>query len=262
MAKEMVFLVNPAPSARRAKSKSAKPRKARGGSRRKNPAPNTSGAAGGSTMAGTKRRRGAGGRFVKGSAGTKRKRRNPAPAAVVASNPPRRRRRRSSAPAAITRRRSHRRTRRNPPGLLGDLVPFASEAAMGAVGVLAGKVGARKVRGMMGQGPGTLLGSMMEAGAGIVGGLVLSSFSPEWGARFAIGGVLAPMETLVQQLGVKGISDTLGDDGYLVGADTGVDLVSAYDDGALGDGDELAGYIAGGDGAGEEVISGYVYGAA
>ena len=260
--KVMAFLVNPSgtrarPVQTKANGKdstNAKRRKARRRKRSTSTAPTTTGAAGGGSMArkaSRRRKRGANGRFQRN-----------APATATVANPPRRRRRRTTSARRTT---TARRYRRNPPrgGLLGDLVPFASDAAMGAVGVLGGKILARKVRSLAKQGPGTLLGSLVEAATGVVGGLLVSNVSPAWGERIAVGGLLAPMETLVQQLGIRGISDTLGDDGFIVGGDSGVDLVSAYDDGdSLAAGD-LAGYLPTDDGNSQGgTLAGYVYGAA
>lgn len=191
----------------------------------------------GSTMA-TKRGKKKGG-------ATRRRRRNPA-GTSTAANPPRRRRRR----------------RRNPRGM-PNIPAFAMTAGRRAGTVLAGKIVARKVRGMIGQRAGSLLGSLVEAAAGVAGGLLLSTVvSPDVGADFAAGGVLAPMETLVQQAGIPHVSDSLGDDGY-IGANQGLGYIDGGSNlgevselgedvaslGALGDGGErdatLGRYVAG-----------------
>ena len=76
----------------------------------------------------------------------------------------------------------------------------------------------------------------MDLFTSIVGGLVLSrTVSPKIGANFAQGGLLAPMMTLVQQARIPFISDSLGDDGFVLG-----DGLGAY----IGD-DDIAGYIGG-----------------
>jgi hypothetical protein len=138
---------------------------------------------------------------------------------------------------------------------------FAQNAAVGAAEVLAGKVIVRKARALAGQKPGTLLGSLIEAGVGIGAGMLASRMvNREVGERIAMGGLLAPMETLVQQLGIPHVSDSLGDDGYELTGDLGyvvADDDSAYDGGALGDEDDLAGYVGGGDDLGGYVDQEY-----
>lgn len=149
----------------------------------------------------------------------------------------RRRRRGSRAPVGVARRnppRSRRRRfRRNPAGLRG-IVPFVTTAAVDAAESLAGIITARKVRGMMiGQQPGTIMAALVEAGVGIAGGLVLSRVNANLGARFAQGGLLAPMMTMVQQARIPFVSDSLGDDGFVLG-----DGLGAY----IGD-DDISGYV-------------------
>jgi hypothetical protein len=153
-----------------------------------------------------------------------RKRRNPV--AVARRNPP---------TARPNPHRKRRRYRRNPPGgMLGGLtrgvVPFAVGSVLDAGEAIVGKVGVRTVRRLLKQEPGTMMGTVIEAGSAIVGGLLLRGVNPRLGANFARGGVQAPMETLIQNLGIKGVSDQLADDGYYLGGDTGVTLVSAYPD--------------------------------
>lgn len=168
-------------------------------------------------------------------------------------------RRRASTRRTTTRRRA-RSYRRNPSGVMAGVVPFVTEAALGAAGVLGGKVIARKGRSMLRQQAGTLLGSIVEAGVGVAAGLVVAQFAPEWGERIAMGGLLAPMETIVQQSGVPLLSDSLGDDGFLLGDASGIELVSAYEDGALGDGDVVAGYIGSGTEMGDAELGAYIAG--
>lgn len=144
-------------------------------------------------------------------------RRNPA---AAASNPPRR------------HRGARRHYRHNPPIGLKHVVPFAVQSFTGAGGVLAGKIIVRKTRGLLGQKPGSIIGSVIELTAGLAAGLAVQMVSPRYGALVAIGGVLSPMETLVQQLGIPHVSDSLADDGYLFGGDSGVEMVSAADNGS------------------------------
>lgn len=140
-------------------------------------------------------------------------------------------------------------------GLFG----FAQTAAIGAGEVLAGKIIARKVRGLAGQKPGTMLGSIMEAGIGLGAGLLVSRLvNRDAGERVAMGGLLAPMETLVQQLGIPHVSDSLGDDGYELTGDLGYIVADDDDDGdKLSDEDDLAGYVGAGDGLGGYVETEY-----
>lgn len=132
------------------------------------------------------------------------------------------------------RRRRH--TRHNPmghksiAGKLKNLPHFAIHTVTGAGIAIGGKIAARKLRGLANQQAGTVLGSLIEAGVGLVGGLLIGHVSPNAGAMFALGGVMAPMETGLQQLKIPHISDSLGDDGYYVGGDSGVTLVSANPD--------------------------------
>jgi hypothetical protein len=142
--------------------------------------------------------------------------------------------------------RHHRRHyRHNPPAFrVGAIVTFGKDAVIGAGEVLAGKIIARKSRGMLGQKPGTVLGSVIEATVGIIAGLGVSRLNAKAGAMVAIGGVLSPMETLVQQLGIPHVSDSLADDGFLFGGDSGVEMVSAVPD--RGNGDNVREFVEGG----------------
>lgn len=122
----------------------------------------------------------------------------------------------------------HRRYRHNPPKFsVGRVVAFGKDTVIGAGEVLAGKIVARKTRGLLGQLPGTVLGSVIEAVTGIVAGLAVQTINAKAGAMVAIGGVLSPMETLVQHLGIPHVSDSLADDGFLFGGDSGVEMISA-----------------------------------
>lgn len=152
----------------------------------------------------------------------------------------RRRRRHHKNPPAARRPRRHRSYRRNPParvarargisGAVRELPAFALQSLVGAGVFTGGIIVARKVRaGVFKQQPGTIISSVIEAAVGVVGGLVLCMLGHEGiGSDFAKGGVAAPLQTTVQQLGIPHVSDALGDDGYLIGPGTGVSLVSAY----------------------------------
>lgn len=171
--------------------------------------------------------------------------------------------RRNVARVAAPKRRRARHTRRNPPAAIRGILALAEHAGVGAFQVLAGKIGVRKLRGLAGQKAGTLLGSLMEAGIGLGAGMLVARMvSPLAGERVAIGGFLAPMETLVQQLGIPHISDSLGDDGYMLTGDLG--YVVSDDrtaDGYNGrnvlgdDDDDLAGYVAAGDDLGDAFVA-------
>lgn len=139
---------------------------------------------------------------------------------------------RTNPPTHARHRRRH--VRRNPIGVrsiggkLRALPSFALHTAINAGVAIGGKIVARKVRGLAKQQAGSVVGSLIEAGVGLVGGALLSTVAPEAGAMFALGGVMAPMETAIQQLKIPHVSDSLGDDGYLIGGDSGVTLVSAF----------------------------------
>lgn len=168
-----------------------------------------------------------------------------------ASNPLRSRRHSTTHRASAHRRRTY---RRNPPGLgraLKSIPHTAIAAGIGAVTIVAAKVAVRKVRGsIFKQAPGTLFGSLIEGGAAIAGGILLGMWHPGLGEDFAKGGLAAPLETAVQNMGIPHVSDSLGDDGYVVGPGTGVTLVSAFPDDyagvASGNGsDNMGRYVSG-----------------
>lgn len=152
--------------------------------------------------------------------------------------------------------RRGRRPRRNPSGVnfrsivprvVGEVTTRVVDAGL-AVG---GKVGARLIRGKLGQKAGTVGGSLIEGSVGFVLTVVGAVFPKARGivGPLAQGAYQAPIETIVQQLGIPHISDTLADDGYLLGDD--VELVSALP------GDEsVAGYV----GGGGQSLAGYVNG--
>lgn len=153
-----------------------------------------------------------------------------------------------------------RRYRHNPPsmrGLTRGVVPFAIESVKGAGAVVAGKIVVRKARSLIGQKPGSIVGSAVEAVAAIVAGKLAQSVSPKYGALLAIGGIAAPLETLVQQMGIPHVSDSLADDGFLFGGDTGVEMVSAVPDDGTG---QLSEFVEGGGAQTPSNLSEYVAG--
>lgn len=177
----------------------------------------------------------------------------------------RRKHRARSSGSAVARQNPHRRHRRrsNPPGVMSlvkSLPAFAGRAAISGVTVVTGVIAARKVRGLVKQEPGSLLGSAIELATGIIGGALLAAFvNPRIGEAFAAGGVAAPVMTFVQNLKIPHISDSLGDDGYVIGDGTGLTLVSAHPDdyGPVAVGDAGGGYVRGGDAS----VQGYTPGA-
>lgn len=114
------------------------------------------------------------------------------------------------------------------------IVPFVADAGIDAALTLGGIVAARKIRGFTGQAAGTIMAALIEAGAGVAGGLLVSRFNRRVGEGIARGGLLAPMMTLVQQAKIPQISDALGDDGFYLG-----DGLGAYPD-------DVGGYIGAG----------------
>jgi hypothetical protein len=125
-----------------------------------------------------------------------------------------------------------RRFRRNPGGSLvaqaRGVLPFVTGAAVDAAESLAGIVAARKVRALVGMAPGTVPAMLTEAAVGLIGGFALSRVNKNLGARFAQGGLLAPMMTAVQKAGIPFVSDALGDDGYLLGDYVGDEGIAGY----------------------------------
>lgn len=153
-------------------------------------------------------------------------------------------------PFGRRRARSRARYRRNPGGFR-SIIPLATKTAVHAATAVGGKIVARKVRSLLKRTPGTIAGSLVEVGVSL-GFVALGAMVPK--ARgiaepAAIGALMAPIETLVQQLSIPGVSDSLADDGFLLGAD--VELVSALPS------DEVAGYV---DGGRPQGLAGYVDG--
>lgn len=175
----------------------------------------------------------------------------------------RKHRARRSGGTFVARQNPHRRHRRrhNPPGVMSlvkSLPAFAGRAAINGVTVVGGVIAARKARGLLKQEPGSLLGSAIELATGLVGGALLAAYvNPRIGEAFAAGGVAAPVMTFVQNLKIPHISDSLGDDGYVIGDGTGLTLVSAHPDdyGPVAVGDS-GGYVRGGDAS----VQGYTAG--
>jgi hypothetical protein len=174
------------------------------------------------------------------------RRRSARGASSTAVAPTRRRRRGGSARRGASLRARFRPTRAG----LRPVVPFTIDATVGAAEVIAGKVIARTVRGLTGQQPGSIFGAGIEFVAGITAGLLVATVNREAGERVAIGGVMAPMETLIQRMGIPHISDSLGDDGYYI---TGTTV------GEVGESGGVGGYV---EGAGSDGVGGYVTGPA
>lgn len=129
---------------------------------------------------------------------------------------------------------------------------FAGRALITGGTVVAGVIAARKVRGLFKQEPGSLIGSAIEIATGLIGGLALSMVNQRVGEGFAAGGVAAPVMTFVQNMKIPHISDSLGDDGYVIGDGTGLTLVSDHPDDygtVVGDIAGRSSYVSGGDSA-------------
>ena len=131
----------------------------------------------------------------------------------------------------------HRRHRRNPPAFLGKLtnkiprpVRFVFPAIGKAFVATGGVIGARKVRGLLKQQPGTLFGAAIEILVAFGGGFLLSMAHEPTGEAFATGALMAPIMSKLHDLQIPHISDSLGDDGAVVGPGSGLTLVSAYPD--------------------------------
>jgi hypothetical protein len=142
---------------------------------------------------------------------------------------------------------------KNPPGIVGSLgvkqIPrFAMDAAIDAAEAVGGVIFVRRVRGLTGQMPGTIPALGIEAGLAIVGGFALSKVNRRLGANIARGGLMAPMMTFVQQRKLPfGISEALGDDGFLLG-----DGLGAYEL----EGGRLSGYVGSGERVGDFIGDG------
>jgi hypothetical protein len=151
-------------------------------------------------------------------------------------------------------RRSGRRVhyRHNPPrgrSFTSGLVPFAVDSLKGAGAVTLGEIIVRKVRSLVGQKPGSIVGSAIEIVTAIVAGKAAQQVSSKYGSLIAYGGVAAPLRTVVQQMGIPHVSDSLADDGFLFGGDTGVEMVSATPDGSP---DQISEFV---DGSGAQTPS-------
>jgi len=136
-----------------------------------------------------------------------------------------------------SRRAKHRRSSRtlssNPSGMLKQLPAKGLELGIRAVETVGGVWVARKVRGLAKQQPATIKGSAIEllVAAGV---LVAGAFAGPKVARhaenIATGALMAPIMSHLGQLQIPGVSDSLGDDGWVVGPGTGLTLVSAFPD--------------------------------
>lgn len=164
--------------------------------------------------------------------------------------------RRNPSRAAVhhPRKRSRRRARRNPPATLRNLPGFAMSAGAGALGVVGGKIIARKGRALTGQAAGSVFGMVAEAGIGIVAGALVASRFPSAGHHIAVGGIVSPLEAMLTRVKLPLVGDALGADDYYLGYSEAVDQMSA--------GGGLAGYVEGNGRSqfGEEEVSRYVAG--
>lgn len=164
-----------------------------------------------------------------GNVAGKRKRRR---RRASASRPVARRRRRTyrrNAPvsyAANPRRR--RRYRRNPIAVRG-LMNKVTQAGSAAIGVMAGKAGARVGRSALKIMGGTPIGYAAEIGVGIAGGMVLEKFvSRNFAAMFLVGALVSVGEQIVKQFNIPVVSAALGDEGEGMLALAGDDDASRY----------------------------------
>lgn len=137
-----------------------------------------------------------------------------------------------------TPRRGRRRFRRNPPigSALRGVVPFVMDSAIDAALGVVGVIGVRKGRSLTGQQPGTPLALATEGLIALGLGYGLSRVNRRVGVNVARGGLMAPMMTFIQNAKIPFISDSLGDDGFVLG-----DGLGAY----IGD-EDVAGYIGAG----------------
>lgn len=137
-----------------------------------------------------------------------------------------------------TPRRGRRRFRRNPPigSALRGVVPFVMDSAIDAALGVAGVVAVRKGRSLTGQLPGTPLALATEGLIALGLGYGLSRVNKRVGANVARGGLMAPMMTFLVNAKIPVLSESLGDDGIVLG-----DGLGAY----IGD-EDVAGYIGAG----------------
>jgi hypothetical protein len=93
-------------------------------------------------------------------------------------------------------------------GIMGMVKVAASNAAV-ATG---GKVAVNVVRSKVGFAKGSTAGSLVEAAAAIGLGAVVARFgSRAYGEVLMMGGLMSPMETLIKDMGLPGVSGALGD---------------------------------------------------
>lgn len=118
-------------------------------------------------------------------------------------NPPRRHYTRT----ATRRRRRH--YRRNPAGFsVNGLMKSAMNGVVdGAYGV-AGKAATRAVAGMLGMNEG-IVGYLVQAGLGVVGGALVHGFSKEGARAFVQGAMMGPIESVVASANIPVISAQL-----------------------------------------------------
>jgi hypothetical protein len=263
MSKTVSFLDNPPKGGRRVKRKKGKTRAAKKGGARKKKAPPKGFKNWKAFMA-----------SIRPGGKKKAKKRTNSPTTKRAITVAKKRKshaKRSNPPRKHHKARKSYRRRSNPPfGAImkhargtGPLA-FAMQSTGRAVVGVGAEVTVRKVRGLLKMAPGTIKGSITEAALGLVGGYLLSLVHEGAGAAFAQGGLSAPLRTELQQLAIPHISDSLGDDGYLMGPGTGVTLISAFPEDYSGvvqgeDGDASLGRYVSGDVP--SAMQGYVAGA-
>lgn len=166
-----------------------------------------------------------------------------------------RRRRRASAARPVARRRrrrvvarsSPRRRRRsyarNPIGLR-NITGMMKSGAVAAVGVLAGKAGARVGRSAMKISGGTPIGYAAEIAVGIAGGILLEKFvGRAFATNFLVGAFVSVGEQLAKNANIPVVSTALGDAGE-------------GDLNLIGDTDDLSRYLSGGQGTYDPVTGG------
>lgn len=123
------------------------------------------------------------------------------------------------------------RHRRNPPTartMFRELPGTIARTGIRAVEATSGVILARKIRGLAKQQPGTVVGSAIEILTGVGAGLGLVFVNEDLAEHVMLGCFMAPIMSIVHGLNVPHLSDSLGDDGALIGPGTGLTLVSAY----------------------------------
>lgn len=110
-------------------------------------------------------------------------------------------------------------------------------AGVNAVGVIAGKAGARIVRAKLGMPAGTPVGIATELAVGVAGGVALRGVAgSRFGENFLTGAAVSVLEALAKGLNIPVVSSALGDEDTMnLIAGTGADDVNAFlNPGAVG----------------------------